>query len=325
MNKIKTTREFVVLDTPSDSDGLLDEVLYGLQKKTKELPSKLFYDEHGSQLFNEICQLDEYYLTRTEIQIMQQNIQEMAESIGPNCMLIEYGSGSSIKTRILLDHLPHLAAYVPVDISKDHLQKSVNALQDDYPGLKILPLWADYSQSFEVPSVKPWEARKLAYFPGSTIGNFTPNQSVDFMRNIADVVGPGGGFLIGADLQKNTEVLNTAYNDAKGVTAAFNLNILTHINRLFGGNFDEDNFEHYAFYNEEACRIEMHLISKLDHTAQVEGEIFRFNKGENILTEVSYKYSLDGFADLAFQAGFEINKVWTDPNKYFSVHYLIAE
>lgn len=307
------------------SDELLEEVLHGLKKDKKELPTKLFYDEHGSHLFNQICNLDEYYLTRTEINIMKENIQEMIEFIGTSGLLIEYGSGNSIKTRILLDHIPNLATYIPLDISENYLQKSIIGLQDDYPNLEIIPIIADYSRSIDIPDSHTWRSQKLAYFPGSTIGNFTPYQAVDFMRNITEVVGFGGGFLIGVDLQKDARILNKAYNDDKGVTSAFNLNILTHINRIFDATFIETNFKHSAFYNEEVGRIEMHLISKMDHTVQIGGELFRFAKGENILTEVSYKYTLDGFAELASKAGFIIKKVWTDPKHYFSVQYLKVE
>jgi dimethylhistidine N-methyltransferase len=309
---------------PTELDRLLTEVIHGLQKKEKELPTKLFYDERGSQLFSQISQLDEYYLTRTEIQIMRQYIHEVVDVVGANNILIEYGSGNSTKTRILLDHLQDLVAYVPVDISKDYLHASVDALKQDYPNLLAVPVCADYSQPIKIPSFDTKPARNLAYFPGSTIGNFTPNQAIGFIQNIADVVGPGGGFLVGVDLQKDAKILNTAYNDADGVTATFNLNILTHINRKFASNFKEENFEHFAFYNEEAGRIEMHLISKLEQSVQVGDELFHFKRGENILTEVSYKYTLKNFCGLVSQAGFDIKKVWTDPRNYFSIQYLVA-
>jgi len=312
-----------MLSPSTSSDGLLKEIVSGLRKSKKELPTKLFYDEKGSQLFDEICLLEEYYLTRTEIHIMEENIDAIVELIKDSCILIEYGSGNSTKTRCLLDHLPDLAAYLPVDISKDYLNNSVEALKKSYPHLEINPILADYNQPIQTPETIGL-ARKLAYFPGSTIGNFTPDQAIEFMQNIARVVGQGGGFLIGVDLIKDTEVLHKAYNDVRGITAEFNLNILTHINELFSATFRIENFKHFAFYNEEANRIEMHLISELDQTVDVGDETFNFNKGENILTEVSYKYSLIGFADLAFQAGFDVKKVWTDPNNYFSIQYLIA-
>jgi dimethylhistidine N-methyltransferase len=305
-------------------NGLREEVLYGLQKKEKELPTKLFYDERGSRLFEQICRLDEYYLTRTEIQIMRQSIHEMVALMDSNIVLVEYGSGNSAKTRILLDHLPDIVAYVPVDISNDYLNMSADSLRQNYPDLLIIPVCADYTQPIAIPPVDSGLAHNLAYFPGSTIGNFTPNQAIDFIRNIADLVGPGGGFLIGADLKKDTNVLNAAYNDVEGITAAFNLNILTHINKKFGANFREENFEHLAFYYEDAGRIEMHLISKLEQAAQVCGEMFHFEKGEKILTEVSYKYALEDFAEMVYEAGFDVKRVWTDSKNYFSIQYLVA-
>jgi dimethylhistidine N-methyltransferase len=309
---------------PTAFYGLREEVICGLRKKNKRLPTKLFYDERGSQLFEQICRLDEYYLTRTEIQIMQQSIPEMVALIGNNNVLVEYGSGNSTKTRILLDHLPDLVAYVPVDISRDYLNMSVDALNQNYPDLLIVPVCADYTQPFIIPPLKTGLTHKLAYFPGSTIGNFTPGLAIDFIRNIANLVGPGGGFLIGADLQKDVNILNAAYNDANGITAEFNLNILTHLNKKFGSNFREEYFEHLAFYNEDAGRIEMHLISKQEQTVQVCGEMFHLEKGEKILTEVSYKYTLEDFAELVSQAGFDVKKVWTDSKDFFSIQYLVA-
>lgn len=313
-----------MIPTPIDSEGLRKELIRGLQKKEKELPTKLFYDERGSHLFEQICHLDEYYLTRTEIQIMEKYIHDMAALVGSNSVLVEFGSGNSTKTRILLDHLPGLVAYVPVDISRDYLNMSVGVLQSNYPKLLIIPVCADYTQPIKMPPVNSRSTRNLAYFPGSTIGNFTPNLAVDFIKNIATLVGPGGGFLIGADLQKDVKILNAAYNDADGITAAFNLNILTHINRIFSSNFREEYFEHFAFYNEDAGRIEMHLVSMQKQTVQVCGEMFQFEKGEKILTEVSYKYTLENFAELVSQAGFDVEKVWTDSKEYFSVQYLVA-
>jgi dimethylhistidine N-methyltransferase len=300
------------------------EVLLGLKKTQKTLPSKLFYDLRGSLLFGQICKLGEYYLTRTETSILQENIREMAELIGPDCLLIEYGSGSSVKTRILLDHLPEMAAYVPVDISKNHLYDTVEDLNRSYPELTIVPLWADFTKTFSLPPVWNGFSKKLAYFPGSTIGNFNPDQAIDFMRNVAALVCPGGGFLIGIDLQKDPEILDLAYNDHKGITAAFNLNMLTHLNRRFHADFVEDHFEHRAFYNQQAGRVEMHLVSKQEQLVTIDGSGYHFYQGESILTEVSYKFTVDGFARMAAQAGFEVRKVWLDPNKYFSIQYLVA-
>ncbi len=305
-------------------DDTASEVLWGLQADPKTLPTKLFYDQRGSQLFDQICELDEYYPTRTEAALMQANIAEMANAVGPNVVMIEYGSGSSLKTQLLLAHLPDMAAYVPVDISQEHLYHTAEKLSQTYPQLDIFPVWADFTRPFAIPGPHGRAARKLAYFPGSTIGNFHPHQAVEFMRNVAELVGPGGGFLIGTDLQKDHEILNLAYNDRKGVTAAFNLNILTHINRECGTNFVADQFEHLAFYNATAGRIEMHLVSRVDQVVEIDGTPIQFQVGERILTEVSYKYTLDGFAEMAAQAGFSVQQTWVDPKNYFSVQYLIV-
>jgi dimethylhistidine N-methyltransferase len=306
------------------SDDASMEVLKGLLKEQKTLPSKLFYDQRGSLLFDQICKSEEYYPTKTETAIMQQNIHEIAGVVGTNCVLIEYGSGSSVKTRLLLDHLPEMTAYVPVDISKEHLFNTVENLNRIYPNLVISPLWADFTKDFSMPLVNSGVSRRLAYFPGSTIGNFYPQQAIDFMRSVAALVSPGGGFLIGIDLQKNPDILNLAYNDRSGITAAFNLNILTHINREFHADFKVSQFEHLAFYNQKAKRIEMHLISKVDQVVTINGTGVGFQQGERILSEVSHKYTVESFASMAAQAGFKVRKVWTDSKRYFSIQYLVA-
>jgi dimethylhistidine N-methyltransferase len=317
------TQSIILNPLIAEDDEAL-EVIQGLQKEPKALPPKYFYDQRGSILFDQICNLDEYYLTRTETKIIQDNIKDITKTVGHNCLLIEYGSGSSVKIRMILDHLPDIAAYVPVDISKEHLFITAEDLNRSYPNLEIFPLWADFTQPFFLPLLSNGFSQKLAYFPGSTIGNFYPQQAVDFMRNVAALVGPGGGLLIGIDLQKDPGILNLAYNDRSGITAAFNLNMLSHINEMFHGDFVESQFEHQAFYNEKAGRIEMHLISKQDQVVTVSGSTFKFQRGESILTEVSYKYTLEGFARMAAQAGFYTHKVWLDPKKYFSVQYLVA-
>jgi len=303
-------------------DNELLEVLQGLYKTQKTLPAKFFYDQHGSYLFDQICELDAYYLTRTETSILQQNIQDIAKLVGYNCILIEYGSGSSIKTKLLLDHLTALDAYVPVEISRDHLFRTTEILKHRYPNVVISPVWADFTKPFSLPLVGNEFSRRLAYFPGSTIGNFHPQQAIDFMCKVANILGPGGGFLIGFDLQKDTEILNLAYNDPQGITAAFNLNMLTHINKKFHANFQEHQFEHLAYYNQQASRIEMHLISKKNQLVSINGSKIRFLQGESILTEVSYKYTLESFARMALQAGFKVQKSWVDSKNFFSVQYL---
>jgi dimethylhistidine N-methyltransferase len=305
-------------------DDLRDAVFRGLAKAAKELPSTLFYDPPGSALFDQICALDEYYLTRTEAAIMEQNAPEIAALIGPRCALIEYGSGSSSKIRILLDHLPEPVSYVPIDLAKDQLLRSATAIAAAYPRLHVLPLCADYTQRLVLPSLAGIGARRVAFFPGSTIGNFHLHEAEGFLRRVRDLVGRAGGLLIGVDLKKDPGLLHAAYNDSAGVTAAFNLNILAHINRRFGTDFRLDQFVHRALYDEPLGRIEMHLISLSDQVVQLDDTKFPLKAGESILTEVSYKYDLDQFATLAERAGFGVRRVWTDPGQLFSVQYLAS-
>ncbi|MGI4787480.1 MAG: L-histidine N(alpha)-methyltransferase [Janthinobacterium lividum] len=314
------------LARPMTADPIfLKEALSGLTQSQKTLPCKYFYDQRGSQLFDQICELPEYYPTRTEAGIMQNNIHEMASLFGPDCLLIEYGSGSSTKTRILLDHLPHLAGYVPMDISREHLYQTADSLADAYPTLDILPLCADYTTSFELPKANRLVQSRVVYFPGSTIGNFHRPDAAVFLRHIAEICGPGGGLLIGVDLRKSSCVLEPAYNDAQGVTADFNLNLLRRLNVELGADFDLEGFAHYAFYNEMVGRIEMHLLSLNAQTVHLGGEAIRFEEDETIWTECSYKYSLPEFAALAGSAGFQVRQVWTDPEQKFSVQYLTVD
>lgn len=303
---------------------ILDEIITGLSKKRKSLPSKLFYDEKGSQLFDSICELDEYYPTKTEIKIMNDNIKEIASCFGKKPVLVELGSGSSVKIRLLIDHLPNLVAYVPIDISPEHLLSSAESLKDDYPKLKVSPLIADYTQYFTLPEISETYNSIDAFYPGSTIGNFTSAEAKDFLKRIAKTCGKGSGLLIGVDLKKDAKILNAAYNDSKNVTAEFNLNMLNHINSILEADFDPDKFEHQAFYNEEQGRIEMHLISKEKQVVKIEDYSFEFEKDETILTEYSYKYSLEDFADLVKGIYF-VEKVWVDENELFSVQFLRAQ
>lgn len=313
-----------LLDFHPDTDRFLDDVLHGLSLTPKTLPCKYFYDETGSRLFDEICQLDEYYPTRTETAIMRAHAGEMAALMGRDVVLVEYGSGSSTKSRILLDHLPDLEAYVPIDISKEHLCRSADCLACEYAGLPIHPVCADYTAPFRLPTFGRENATWSVYFPGSTIGNFHKPEAVRFLRQIARVVGACGGLLIGVDLKKDKRVIEAAYNDRRGITAAFNMNLLRRINRELGADFDLDQFRHYAFYNEDRGRIEMHLRSLASQTVGLNGTEIAFGAGETIFTECSYKYSLDGFACLAAEAGFTVSRVWTDPAHLFSVQYLVA-
>ncbi|HEU5102881.1 MAG TPA: L-histidine N(alpha)-methyltransferase [Roseiflexaceae bacterium] len=311
-------------DLAPEQASIRDEVLDGLRRTPKELPPKLFYDERGSQLFDQICELHEYYPTRTEVAIMQAHAHEMAALIGPDSLLVEYGSGSSLKTRILLDHLVAPGGYVPIDISREHLLRSAERLAAAYPDIEILPVWADYTAGLTLPHPARRVARAVAYFPGSTIGNCHPHEAVQLLRQIAELVGPGGGLLIGVDLQKDRATLERAYNDRAGVTAAFNLNMLARINRELGVTFRLEQFRHRALYNEQFQRIEMHLVSQRRQVVDIDGLTIAFEAGESILTECSYKYSLESFGALARVGGFEITHVWTDPQRLFSVQYLVA-
>jgi dimethylhistidine N-methyltransferase len=299
----------------------LTEVLRGLRSPQKELPCKLFYDERGSQLFEQITELDEYYPTRAELRIMRASAAEMAARVGPDCLLIEYGSGSSQKTRLLLDRLQQLAGYIPIDISKEQLRESAEALVNAYPRLRVLPVCADYTGNLPLPPL-PASRRRVAYYPGSTIGNFVPRDARQFLARVATVCGPDGGLLIGVDLKKDPLMLHRAYNDALGVTAAFNLNILARLNRELAMDFALDRFRHYAFYNPVFARVEMHLVS-LDEQVVRLGDIrIHFERGESIWTEASYKYSPPEFASLAAEAGWRVDQVWTDDRGLFSVQYL---
>ncbi len=304
-----------------EKHSVLEEVIDGLHKNQKQLPSKLFYDERGSALFDKICELEEYYPTKTEMQIMQENIDEIGSLLGEGTMLIELGSGSSKKIRLLLDHIPGLAGYIPIDISAEHLEKSALALKKDYPKLDIFPLAADYTRAFNLPIIeKPFD-HKAVYYPGSTIGNFVPNRAKRFLQRIAKICGNNGGLVIGVDLKKDRETLEKAYNDRKGVTAEFNLNMLRRINKELNANFDLNNFYHNAIYDQFRGRIEMHLVSRKKQKVNINSAEITFDEGEFILTEYSYKYSLNEFAELV-RGDFDVKKVWTDKNKLFSIQYL---
>ncbi len=301
-----------------------DDVLAGLRRQPRTLPCKYFYDERGSQLFEEICELDEYYLTRTELAIMKEHAQDMAAAIGPDVMLIEYGSGSSAKSRLLLDHLEELAAYVPVDISREHLQQNADELSRAYPDIEVLPVCADFTTEFELPSAQRIPSRVAVYFPGSTIGNFTPDAVLQMLTQIARLCGDDGSLLIGTDLQKDTGILKAAYNDSQGVTAEFNLNLLHRIARELEGDLDPEQFKHDAIYNEEDHRVEMHLVSQSKQSITIGDESFQFAEGESILTEYSHKYSVEGFADLAKKTGLKLRQCWTDSQDLFAVQHLAA-
>lgn len=308
---------------PAEHASFASDLWQGLSQTPKRIACKYFYDKRGSELFDAICELPEYYPTRSELEIIRTYGGEMAEALGERCLLIEYGSGSSLKTRLLLDRLVRPAGYVPIDISRQHLLEAAARIRADYPSLPVLPLAADYTKNVSLPQV-PNAARAVAFFPGSTIGNFEPEEAVRFLRRIRLACGKGGGLLIGVDLKKNPAVLHAAYNDAAGVTAQFNLNVLTRANRDAGANFDVNAFEHYAFYNAAFGRIEMHLVSRRDQSVWIAGRLINIAEGESLLTEHSYKYTTAEFARVAEQAGYAPKRVWIDQRRLFSVHYLTA-
>ena len=300
-------------------EEFLQAVLRGLSRPHKSIPCKYLYDERGSQLFEEICELPEYYPTRTEVALLRAHRDEIAGLIGGDGTLVELGSGASVKVRILLDAAGAPSTYVPVDISREHLLHASALLAADYPDLTVLPVCADYTTPFELPDLP---GRRSGFFPGSTIGNFPPAEAAAFLARTAALLGPGSGLLLGVDLQKDEGVLLPAYDDASGVTAAFNLNLLARINRELEGTFDLAAFSHEVRYETGAGRVEMHLRSRKDQTAEVAGVPFRFAAGETIHTEDSHKYTIEGFHGLARDAGWSPVKVWSDRDQLFSIHFL---
>jgi dimethylhistidine N-methyltransferase len=295
------------------------DVLRGLGGPVKELPSKYFYDQAGSELFERITELEEYYPTRIELAIMKRQAREMANLLGSHCLLVEFGSGSSTKTRLLLDHLHEPVAYVPIDVSAQHLRRSAEALAAEYPEVKVLPLCTDFTEPLRIPALHRPAARRVVYFPGSTIGNLMPDETLTVLKRIARLCGPSGALLLGADLQKDPGVLEAAYNDAQGITAAFNRNLLERINRELEADFVVHQFGHRAFYNASEGRIEMHLVSLRGQWVRIENAEFVFAQGESIRTEYSYKYRIPHLRRLAEAAGLALRRFWTDERRYFSV------
>lgn len=308
-------------DLEPAEDSLLDAVTEGLSKPRKTLPCKFFYDRQGSKLFEEICGLEEYYPTRTEMALLEAHGAEMGRLMGPECNLVEFGSGASRKVRTLLAHMDQPRTYVSIDISRNHLIESSAILARDFPELEVIAICADYTQPFDIPELE--NGKRVGFFPGSTIGNFVPDEAATFLTLLAGELA-GGALLIGVDLKKDEQLLHAAYNDSKGVTADFNKNLLRRINRELGATFDLAAFDHDASWNGDVGRIEMHLVSRRDQTVRAGDQEFDFKAGERIHTENSYKYSLGEFRDVAMQAGFEPVQVWTDPGQLFSVHYLAA-
>lgn len=300
------------------TDDFLETVLQGLRKRPASIPPKFFYDAKGSALFDEITKLPEYYQTRTEIKILKQHAKEIAAEIGTGSLLVEPGGGSCAKVHILLEGLQPVG-YVPMDISRQHLQMAAEQLAADYPWLEVHAACTDFTRHMSVPESAP-AGRRIGFFPGSSIGNFNPDEAVHFLSAIAQVVLSDGYLLIGVDLKKDTSVLEAAYDDAAGVTARFNLNLLTRINKELQGDFDLAEWQHKAIYNQQSGRIEMHLVSLQAQQVQIGEESFEFSKGETIHTENSYKYSVEEFRALAAKAGFDVCNTWTDEQSLFSVH-----
>jgi dimethylhistidine N-methyltransferase len=293
-----------------DARPMREEVLRGLLSEPKTLPPKLFYDKTGAALFEQICELPEYYLTRAEL-------------AGPRVALLEYGSGAGVKIRLLLNALVSPAAYVPIDISREQLARVARELATEYPGVAIRPLHADYTLPLAVPLL-PEGSRRVAFFPGSTIGNFHPNEAAIFLGRVRRAVGKGGALVLGVDRRKRAATLNAAYDDSAGVTAKFNLNILARLNRDVHAHFDLRTFQHHAFFNPRASRVEMHLVSTVEQIVKVAGEPIHFEKGESIWTESSYKYDRARLEELIETAGFRMRKLWTDRKRQFWVAYLDA-
>jgi dimethylhistidine N-methyltransferase len=299
------------------------ELADALAARPRSISPKWFYDARGSQLFDRICELPEYYPTRTELGILRAHAGEMAALMGPRAEIVEFGAGSLRKVRLLLDAMERPARYLPIDISGEHLAQSAAALQRDYDGLEVRPVVADYTQRLLLPAALPEAGRRIGFFPGSTIGNFTPEQAVHFL-DLARQVLRGGALLLGADLVKDPAVLHAAYNDTQGVTAEFNLNLLARANRELGAGFDLRQFAHSAFYNAPHQRIEMHLVSRCRQEVSVGGRAFAIGEGETLHTEHSHKFTIDGLRELARRAGFRPGPVWTDEQRLFSVHWLEA-
>jgi dimethylhistidine N-methyltransferase len=323
VNQISTVKS--ELDLESANGNFLAEAIAGLSRSPRTLPCKFFYDERGSELFQQICELPEYYVTRTELRILKDHGCDIAKQLGPGIELIGLGTGAGTKTRLLLDELHEPIAYVPVDISGEQLQQSTALFRELFPDLEILPVCADYLRPVALPTPRRKPTRKVVYFPGSTIGNFEPDVALDFLQRIRRVCENNGGLLIGVDLQKDRDILERAYNDAQGITAQFNLNLLVRLNRELGADFDLKNWKHRAVYNAKAGRIEMHLLSEREQTVHLADREFHFGAGEKIVTEYSYKHTPEGFAALAARADFRLARMWTDDARLFGVFYFVAQ
>lgn len=312
----------------ADAEPLTDDfaasVIAGLSENEKHIPCRFLYDARGSDLFEEITRLEEYYPTRTEIGLLQDYGDQIADLAGKRRAVVEFGSGSSRKTHILLDHLDEPSAYVPIDIDDDALQAAAVRIRNDFPDIALHPLHGDFNQDLSLPAAID-KAPRFGFFPGSTIGNMEHDDAIGFLADAGELLGPDSDMLVGADLRKDVDILLPAYDDSKGVTAAFVLNLLHRINRELGGDLDIDKFAHRASYNEAAGRIEIHIVSLADQEVEIMGRSFRFREGEAIHVENSHKYTLPQFRDLAREAGWRAEQAWIDEDGLFSLHYLRRE
>ncbi len=311
-----------IIDQLQEQNNRFDEAIESLTATKKSLQPKFLYDKYGSILFEQITQLEEYYPTRTELSIMERSLDEILRYIGSGSTVIEFGSGASRKIRMLLES-GTIHEYIPIDISKSFLMESSEQLSIDYPAIQVTGIVADYTNELNLPKeLMDAAKKKTVFFPGSTIGNFEKKEAHNFLSMIAALLSSGDGLLIGVDVKKAPRILHNAYNDKEGITAKFNLNLLTHLNRELGADFNLNQFEHYAFYNAELGRVEMHLVSMEEQVVTIGNESILFNNHETIHTENSYKYSISEFQQLASGAGFVLEKTWTDPKELFSLHYL---
>ncbi|MGD2110575.1 MAG: L-histidine N(alpha)-methyltransferase [Phycisphaerae bacterium] len=317
-----TAKETATHDYTPAIETMRDDVLRGLAQNPKVLPSQYLYDERGARLFERICDTEEYYLTRTEIAILRNNMDAITRRIGPGALVIEPGSGSGIKTRLLLEGLHNPVAYVPIDVAKEQLVAFAARIERDFPNLEVLPVCADFTTDYQLPACRSPIQTSLTYFPGSTIGNFTPTAAIEVLRHTAELCGIHGAVLIGVDLEKDPAILEPAYDDAAGVSHAFALNYLERMNRELDADFKIDRFGYEAPYNQSKGRIEMALVSLKRQVVRISGVPVTFEENERVSTEYSYKYSLEGFADIARSAGLQVAEVWTDPKRLFSVQYL---
>lgn len=312
-------------DFEPEATDVLHEIIAGLRQTPKSLSAKFNYDEQGAKLYEAICQTSDYYLTRTELAIMHQHAQEIGASFDDDILLIEYGSGNGKKTRFLFDHLPSIIGYIPIDISKEQLIEISTKLAIEYPQVEVLPVCADYTQSFTLPQPIKHFARRLVYYPGSTIGNIHPNEAIRFLRQIRQHCQPDDALLIGVDLQKDPALLEQAYDDREGITRHFNhINPLTRFNRDFGTDFMVTQYQHCVSYNHTHSRVDIHLQSLCDQTVHLNGDTIHLRAGELIERAVAYKYSVNTFQRLAQQGGWQVEEVWTDAEEWFSVQYLTA-